>query len=338
MGGVPTPAPESDGETAVVIGSRAIAGLRAGFLALLATQNGGCARFPDPAPVQAHPRIVSLNPCSDAVLAEVADRGQIAAISAYSQDPRASSMDLGVARSFPATGGTAEEVVALRPDVVIAGSFLPPDSRSAFARLGLRVEPLGIADDVPASLAQVRRIAALAGHPERGEALVRRIEGALARAAPPAGAAPIPAVLWEEGGMVPGGATLVSDLMRRTGFANMTAAQGMKQADRLPLEAMLADPPRVILAAGDPRAEGDRLLRHPALAGLKGTMRARFEPTLTLCGGPTIVRAVERLAEVRAALKPLPLAGGVWGGQRLSATSRLTSPPPTPPASGRGVS
>jgi len=322
----------------VVIGSRAIAGLRAGFLALLATQNGGCARIPEPsAAARVHPVIVSLNPCSDAVLAEVADRGQIAAISSYSRDPRATSMDLRLARSFRATDGTAEDVLALHPDVVIAGAMLAPATRSAFARLGLRVETLGMANDVPASLAQVRAIARWAGHRERGEVMVRRIEAAVARSAPPPGATPIPAVLWEQGGMVPGADTLVSDLMRRTGFANFSAAQGMRQADRLPLEAMIAHPPRVILTAGDPRADGDRLLRHPALAGLTGTVRAPFDPALTYCGGPTIVRAVARLVEVRATLKPLPLAGGVWGGQRQGETLRNDSPPPTPPASGRGV-
>jgi iron complex transport system substrate-binding protein len=315
----------------VVSVARALAGL--GALALIA----GCARAPVAPASRLHPLIVSLNPCSDAVLAEVADRGQIAAISSYSQDPRATSMDLAVARSFVATGGTAEEVVALHPDVVIAGAFLPVATRSAFARLGLRVETLGIADDVPASLAQVRQIARWAGHPERGEAMARRIESALARAAPAPDAAPIPAVLWEQGGMVPGASTLVSDLMRRTGFGNFAAEQGMRQADRLPLETMIAHPPKVILTAGDARADSDRFLRHPALAGLKGTARAHFDPALTYCGGPTIVRAAARLAEVRRNLTPRPLAGAAGGGQRHIATLRNDSPPPPPPASGRGV-
>jgi iron complex transport system substrate-binding protein len=323
----------------VVSVARALAGV--GVIALAAA----CARAPTASAPRDHPLIVSLNPCSDAVLAEVADRDQIAAISSYSQDPRATSMDLRLARSFQATGGTAEEVVGFHPDVVIAASFLPASTRTALARLGLRVETLGIADDVPASLAQVRQIAAWAGHPERGEAMARRIETALAAAAPQPGAAPIPAVLWEQGGMVPGADTLVSDLMRRTGFANFAAAQGMRQADRLPLEVMLAHPPRVILMTGDARSDGDRALRHPALAGLKSTVRARFDPVLTYCGGPTIARAVSRLADVRRTLSPLPLAGGAGVGQRHSELLRNGSPPLADvpsirlrlPAGGRGV-
>ena len=67
----------------------------------------------------------------------------------------------------------------------------------------------------------------------------------------------------------------------------------------MPLEAMLVDPPQVILAAGNVLGNEDRLLAHPALAALKGARRERLDPSLLWCGGPTIIRAAERLAEVR---------------------------------------
>ena len=79
----------------------------------------GCAPAAAPGGRSHGPKIVSLNPCSDAVLAEVADPAQILAISHYSHDPRASSMPLDQARRFRSTGGTVEEVIALKPDVVV---------------------------------------------------------------------------------------------------------------------------------------------------------------------------------------------------------------------------
>ena len=52
-----------------------------------------CTQAPvGPAPGQ-HPTVVSLNPCSDAVLVEVADPAQILAISSFSHNPASSSMD-----------------------------------------------------------------------------------------------------------------------------------------------------------------------------------------------------------------------------------------------------
>jgi iron complex transport system substrate-binding protein len=240
------------------------------------------------------PRIVSLNPCSDAILVEVADPAQILAISGYSRDAASSSLLPGVAARFASTHGTLEEVVTLHPDVVIDGAFVPPSTLGAYRRLGLRLELLGTQRNVAGAISDVRRLAALAGHPDRGEALVRRITAALSAAAPPPGQRPVDAVLWEWGGMVAGRDTLIGDLLGRTGFANLAAQNGYAQADIYPIERMLAHPPRVILTVGH-----DRVLHHPALAALTGTRRADFPAGLLYCGGPTIIRAVARLAALR---------------------------------------
>lgn len=263
---------------------------------------GACSQAPGEAPDRERPTIVSLNPCSDAILAEVADREQILAISHFSQDPASSSMDLDSARTFPATSGSAEEVLALKPDLIIADQFVPAATRAAFRELGLNLVQLPIVASVEQGKAQVMELARLAGHPERGSALNARIDRALASAAPKTGAKPVKAVVWQSGGIVPGHDTLVSDLLSRTGFEHFSVSRGMRQADVLPLEMMLADPPRVILYAGDPHSNEDRMLAHPALDALTDTARARFDRSLLWCGGPTIIRAAARLKEVREQL------------------------------------
>lgn len=269
---------------------------------LIALVLAGCTAAPAPPAGQGLPTIVSLNPCSDAILAEVADPAQLLAISHYSHDPAASSMDPAAARRLRAVGGTVEEVLALRPDVVVTGTFTSPATRAAYARLGLRLEQLPIAATVAESQAQVTALARLAGHPQRGAALNRRIDAALASAAPPPGQPELTALVWQSGGMVPGPETLIADLLHRTGFASASALRGLGQADLLPLEQVLAAPPQVILAAGNPAGNEDRQLRHPALARLAATRRERLDPALLWCGGPTIIRAAERLAQIRRSL------------------------------------
>lgn len=245
-----------------------------------------------------HPTIVSLNPCTDAILAEVADPAQLLAISSYSHDPAASSMDPAVAWQFPATAGTAEEVLALKPDLVVGSTYMAPATVQALARMGFRLERIGIASTVADSIAQVRKLAILAGHPERGEALVGRIEAALAANRAPAGP-PISALVWQSGGIVPGDGSLIADLLRRTGFVHAAAARGLGQADVLPLEALIADPPQLIFAAGSGAGNENRMPHHPALRALIGTRRERLDPSLLWCGGPTIIRAAKRLGAVR---------------------------------------
>jgi len=275
----------------------------------------------------AHPTIVSLNPCTDAILAEVTAPGQLLAISHYSHDPRGSSMPLAEARRFRAIGGTVEEVLALKPDIVVTGGFLDPATAQAFARLGMRVETVGIAATAADSEAQVRHLAALIGQPAKGEALARRINRAVAaanRSGPP-----VSALVWQEGGIVPGSHTLVADLLHNSGFVSQSAVRGLGQGAYLPLEQVLADPPRLVIAAGD-----ERMQRHPALRRLRGVRYASLEPNLLYCGGPTIARLAARLAALRDGISgPLPLAGGVWGGNDHRSWA---GPPPAPPASGRG--
>lgn len=270
------------------------------LLAGAALALAGCApTSSSPAPPPG-PSIVSLNPCADAILAEVTQPGQLLAISHYSQDPRSSSMNSAAARRFRTTGGTVEEVLALKPDMVVAGTFLPPTARSAFERLGVRVVTFGIDRDVPQSLAQLRGLARVSGNAQQGEALAKRITRALEDAVPPQGLRPVSTVVWQSGGIVPGRDALISDLLSRTGFASHSASRGLGQADYLPLEEMLVDPPELILSAGSAGDGENRMLDHPSLRALRSTRLARLDPSLLYCGGPTIIRSVQRLAQVRA--------------------------------------
>lgn len=247
------------------------------------------------APVPRLPRIVSINPCVDAVLMHVADPAQIAGISHYSQDPRATSIPLTQARRFRATSGTAEEVVALAPDIVLAGPHVAPATIAALRRMRIELVQFAVPDSVAESGAQVRDIARLARHPARGAALVRRIEVATR----PAAEAPVPALVWQLGGAVPGAETLTDELLRRAGFRNMSAVYGLKKWDVLPLEYLVARPPRVLLSLGGD-GSGSEGRTHPAMRRLARDITIASYPTrLMNCGGPTIIAAMHRLREVR---------------------------------------
>ena len=242
------------------------------------------------------PTIVSLNPCLDAILVEVARPGQVLALSHYSRDPGSSSIPRDVAARFAVTGGTAEEVIALAPDLVLASSFLPQPTRAALERAGLRVETFGSPTSLAASTAQVRDVARLAGGVEEGETLVAAMERA---AAPVPPGDPVDTLLWQPGEIVAGEATLVAELMRAKGFASHAAAMGLGQADFVALETVLARPPELLLVAGDSAGQ-----RHPLLEQLSGTRVEPLAPNLLFCGGPTVIALGNRLDGLRAELRP----------------------------------
>jgi iron complex transport system substrate-binding protein len=255
-----------------------------------------------PKPTAPHPTIVSLNPCSDAILAQITQPGQLIAVSHYSHDPASSSMGVAAASRYRAVSGSVEEIAQLAPDMVVADIYLPPTTAQAIRDLGMRLVSIGTVNSVAASEAQIRELAAETKKSLAGEQLIGEIEHALATGAAPSGQVPASAIVWESGGIVAGDQTLIADLLRRTGFVNAAAARGLGQADYLPLEAMLADPPDVILATGSAQSQEDRLLAHPALAALAHTPRVPLDGALLWCGGPTIVRAVGELARIRRSL------------------------------------
>ncbi|MEO1045595.1 MAG: helical backbone metal receptor [Pseudomonadota bacterium] len=246
------------------------------------------------------PRIVSINPCTDAIVAELAAPGQILAISHYSHDPEATSMSLEEARLYPATDGTVEEILALNPDLVIAGGHVGPATVAALEQLGVALVQMPVAMSVDDSHSGIRIIAAALDREPQGEALVARIDAALSAARPENDAPPIAALVWQGGGLVPGENTLIDALLAATGFRNVSSDHGLASWDILPLEPLLADPPEVLLTTASDMVQQDRMLGHPALQRMRGQMVITdFDNRLLFCAGPTIERAAKRLSEVR---------------------------------------
>lgn len=264
---------------------------------LLAALAASCA--PSSAPEQidvrsAQQKLVSLNPCLDAILVQVANPDQILAISHYSHDEASSSLPLSVAREYKAIGGTVEEILALEPDMVLASSFLAPSTSAAMRDLDVRFRTFSSPASVTQSLAQVRYVAKLAGQESAGNDLSGAITQSVKRHSARKYHQPISAVLWQPGEIVPGEQTLISELMRKAGFTSHSEAIGMGQADYLPLEVLLANPPEVLLVAGTSRGQ-----LHPSLQSIEGMRVETLDPKLLYCGGPTIIAAMERLAEIR---------------------------------------
>ncbi len=272
---------------------------------LLAGLTGACSKAPSsPVPLPDYPRrIVSMNPCADALLQPLADPSRIVAISHYSQDPRATSVDPGWASRLQAMGGTAEEVIGLSPDLVIAGPHVALPTIEALARLGIPLLQLPVANSVEESLAQVALVGEALGEPARAQKLADEIRAAVAAAAPRDPARPS-ALIWQGGGLVPGAGTLADDLLARAGLSNLSRQHGLAIWDVLGLERLVALPPNLLLA-GEGGDSPDRMLEHPATARLAGIVRSEpFPGQLLHCGGPTIIAASRRLAEARAGLTP----------------------------------
>jgi iron complex transport system substrate-binding protein len=268
---------------------------------LLLTLAAASARAAAPQPSPA--RIVSLNQCLDAILVELVPTERIAAISHYSRDPLRSPI-AELAQRLPITYESAEEIVALRPDLVLASRHSAIPTRNALRRVGIRYELFDVAFTVSDSLAQIRRIAALAGEAAAGEALVARIERAIEVARAQPGAPRLTAAVYETGGLTAGANTVTDELMQIVGFDNLAARYGIRTHQPMQLELLVAAPPDLLLVGEVPAAGGTqaaRIVQHRVLRKLPST-RWEFPARFMYCSGPTIVEEVAALAAARDAI------------------------------------
>ncbi|HKU14281.1 MAG TPA: ABC transporter substrate-binding protein [Steroidobacteraceae bacterium] len=263
----------------------------------------------DEAPHPAPSRIVSLNQCLDAILVELVPAQRIAAVSHYARDPLVSAI-ADRAAHLPITYETAEEIVALRPDLVLASRHSAIATRSALRRVGIQYELFEVPFSVPESVAQIRRIAELVGNRAAGEALVAKIEGAIEAARLPTGAPRLTAAVYGTGGLTAGSNTVTDELMRAVGFDNLAARYGIELHMPIPLELIVAQPPDLLLVGDIPAAAGmqpARVVQHRALRKLP-SMRRTFPARFMYCSGPTIVEDLAELVAARDSLHAIAQA------------------------------
>jgi len=239
-------------------------------------------------------RIVSLNLCADQYLLALADPAQIVALTRFARDPNMSAA-ANAARTIPVSRGSAEDVLMLRPDLVISSPFRRQTVAAVLAGRNVATLDLPPADSYTAIVTQVRQVAAAIGHPDRGETLIRRMDTALARL-PRAPGGGRTAAYYQRRGFLTGTGTLVDELMQRLGLANLATRLGKPALSQLSLEQMaLARPDYLVVESATDRVtdQGTEMLHHPILDGIP---RLRIPEAWTVCGGPAYVLAAQSLA------------------------------------------
>jgi iron complex transport system substrate-binding protein len=251
-------------------------------------------------------RLVSFNLCADQLVVALADPEQIAGLSPYATDTGLSVV-ADKARQFRKADWQAESTILLEPDLVLVG----PNDRSVTRRMltsqGLRVVETGFVSDLESARKQIRDLAALLGHPERGEKLIAELERARARLAAAAGKSDRTALVVERGGYTQGPASLAATLLAEAGMKPPAGAPA-GYGGFIPLEKFLVLKPDIVFLKDPPSAatdQGAMFLVHPALRDLYPPQRRVALPTrYTMCGGPALVAAFDYMADEVARLTP----------------------------------
>lgn len=257
---------------------RAFASLSVASLALLAV-----------APAQAAPqRVASLNLCTDELLLALAAPDQILSVTHLAQDPAETPL-WTQARRYARNDGSLLSVAAMRPDLVITMGGGARDRLRIARRLAVPTLDLPFARTLGDVEASIRRVAAALGRPQAGAQLVRRLR-ALRASAPSARLDTI----WLGGG----GRTVSPQGLEAQWMTLAGLRQRTMQGDRVSLETLILQPPRVLLRS-DYRAGqysgAQRWLSHPAARRVRAERVLATDGRRWTCMGPLMIGEIERL-------------------------------------------
>lgn len=249
-------------------------------------------------PAAAGPRVYSLDQCADQYVLALVPRGDIAGLSYRADD--ADSYLRAEARGLPKGRPGLEPILASRTRVVVRYWGGDPVLTRALERRGVRVVRIDDAQDFAGVRANMRAVAKALGQGAKGEALVRRMDGQLARARGAGGGRSV--LYLTSGGFTAGPDTLVGAMLTAAGFNNVA---GRMSFEPVPLERLTLSPPSaLVLGFFDDAALAtqrwavgrhhiaQRLIRERTLVSLPASILAC--PAWFAADGPALIAAAAR--------------------------------------------
>lgn len=240
-------------------------------------------------------RVVSLDLCADQYVLKLLDRERILAVSPVATADFSYMRD--AARGLKVVRPIAEDVLVLKPDLVVRAYGGGPNATAFFERAGVPVLTVGWASDIASVFNIIETISAGLGEAQRGAEVVSDMRARLdsIRAANPARAA----LYMTPSGVTTGPGSLVHEMIVAAGLENFQTQPGWQS---LPLERLAYERPELVAAAffdthtNHPDAWSP--MRHPvARAQLKDQPVVPLKGAWTACSGWFLMDAVEAMAD-----------------------------------------
>jgi len=248
------------------------------------------------------PRLVSMNVCTDQLVLTLADPEQILGLSRFARDGWQSKA--GDLSRYPALSGGAEDILLIRPDIVVASAFDKRSTRELLKAKGLHLAELAVPRTLDEARQQIREAGDITGHPDRAAAEIARLDAALARARRAVSERHFRVLPLSRRGWVAGSDSFVGSMLAETGLRSAAGDLGFSFGGFASLETIVNLRPDFIVVsqAGDTaRDEGQAFLLHPALERFYPPEKRIVIPErMTECGGVLLADALDALtAEVK---------------------------------------
>lgn len=248
-------------------------------------------------------RVVSLNLCADQLLMELLEPNRLVGITRLASDSGASYL-YQQANRFHQHNDRIEEVMALEPDLVVAGAFTAQPTNQLLEELGYKVIKLGLPATVDEIFQQITFLGEQLGEKQRANELIltmreELIELAQARQNRPS----LRAVVYYANGFSAGKHTIVDEILRQAGLTNIAAELNLDYIAPLSLESLLESHPDVLLLGrldDNTDSLAHQVLRHDAIeryTALKQVQKVMVPDRYWSCAGPSSVAAASYLQQ-----------------------------------------
>lgn len=200
------------------------------------------------ATVDSHPkRIVSVTITGDVLLQAMVDSSRVLAVSALADDSGIHEA-AGLFPGKPRVGPDLERIVAMRPDLVLLGSFHDPAFVDGVRKSGLPVEVLRSPNSLDKVRSFLQAVAVRLGEPAKGDSLANWMDSVIQDVRSRAAKCPDrPRVLYWSDGFTAGDSSTIGDLLEIAGVRNAAAQAGMHGSHNIAVEDVLRMQPDWIL-------------------------------------------------------------------------------------------
>jgi iron complex transport system substrate-binding protein len=252
-------------------------------------------------------RIMSLNVCTDLLLLELAPKSRIASVSFLAPEA-AQALFPGAADGIALNHRAAEDIVNVRPDLILDSGLAPPMIKQIAQRMGVPVIEVKNADSFADIRDVLREVGAAVGEAARAEMLIAQMDATLADLAAHPPARRLRVVAWSGGAFVPGKDSLTDAIITAAGAVNIAAQPGAAEST-FGVEELLAAAPDALLYGGATLGRPSLLNdegQHRAVRQLYAGRRIAYNDITHTCGVP---QSADSARDLRRALGALPSRG-----------------------------
>ena len=249
-------------------------------------------------------RIVSTNLCTDQLVLMLVAKERIASLTKLAGQPEYSYM-WEQAQGIPTNSGLAEEIILLRPDLVLSTEFSPGKATSILKIANLPIEIVTLPESFADLEILITRLGELLGEPKAAAELIASMQTKIKfvsdRIKARAETERPKVLIYSPNGHTAGRNTFKNTIVTIAGYTNIATELGIEYYRNLSVEQVLLSQPDLLIVSDSASYNQDslahRYTEHPALLKWQGNDRILVVPdNQWLCVGPMATKVLQTIA------------------------------------------